>query len=218
MKKRLIILLHGFFRTNNDMNFLARNLESFGYSTFCPTLPTTTQSLSVCVQILTDCLEQNMLNEFHCSFVGHSMGGLIIREYLNSINCAENARCVMIASPNKGSALAKMLTMVPGTSKILESVPDLCSRSDHRCYNNLGKIDFGVIAGNKSTPILGKFLNGSNDGRVEVESTKIPNMKDFIELPFHHNEIHHQLETLKFVKNFLEKGHFGVEKSTPKTF
>ena len=67
----------------------------------------------------------------------------------------------------------------------------------------------GLIAGSRNNLLLGKlFLSDNSDGRVEVSSVESSDADDFIVLPFGHREIHHQPQTLKLVKNFLENGAF----------
>jgi len=71
--------------------------------------------------------------------------------------------------------------------------------------------EIGVISGNSSDFSLGLVLRSQNDGRVEVESTKIDAMKDFIVLPYGHHEIHHREETAKMIDVFLRTGNFKLD-------
>lgn len=70
--------------------------------------------------------------------------------------------------------------------------------------------DIGIIAGSNHRLLTGCFLKKPNDGRVEVEATKLdaPLMKDFVVLNYVHTKIHKKKATAQLVYHFLEFGQF----------
>ena len=84
-RRELIILIHGFFRTRHDMAFLARFFEKNGYDVFRPNLPTSFSTLEQCTERLERKLQAMLLDGQRLHFVGHSMGGLIIRQSYNFV-------------------------------------------------------------------------------------------------------------------------------------
>ncbi len=127
----------------------------------------------------------------------------------NDIPCI--GRCLYIACPNKGSSLAdKVHKFFPLVLKVLKSLNEL--RTDSLKIpppKNIPYPEIGVIAGNKSNLALGVFLSKENDGRVEVDSTKIVGMTDFTIQPYGHKEIHYQPDIARLVDEFLATGRFN---------
>lgn len=209
---KLVVLVHGYFRTDADMLTMKNHLERIGYKCHVVKLPTTFGSLEECTQVLEKEIAHLPTHDTSLSLVGHSMGGLVIRRYLSQNKVANLGRCVLIATPNAGTKLAnimlKMLAILPiNPLKSLHSLKINCNEIPPPLNEPYPEI--GVITGNNSNLLLGKWLSYENDGRVEVESAKFSGMKDFIVLNFGHNDIHHQEQTACLVHRFLEKGTFS---------
>lgn len=172
------------------------------------------------------------------NFVAHSMGGLIVRAYMDFFKVDNVVNCVFIATPHGGSPLAKIASLIPFYSDIFKPIKEFKTpmNADLRHpaninANNQTMVSFsgdlvnevleqapcprgkgfklGVIAGSKNKSVLGTlFLTETSDGRVEVDAVRCSDADDFIVLPFSHKEIHHEEETLRLVKNFLLSGGF----------
>ena len=208
--KETVILLHGYFRTKKDMYSLSNYLTSHGYCVYSVTLPTTTQPLETCCSLFEEYLDDLKLDGNTVHMVGHSMGGLIIRLLLQRGTFSFQGRSVLIATPNQGWKLAdiamKLFFPISYIFKGLASISSKNIRQNTLLKNDSNK--YGIIAGNKNSPITNYFLPGENDGRVELDSVKLPTMADFLILPFDHNDIHHQINTHEAVLNFLQTGLF----------
>jgi pimeloyl-ACP methyl ester carboxylesterase len=208
------ILVHGFFRTSQDMFLLKLYLEEKNYRGYTINLPTTLASLDECTQVLKREMQLIHKEGIHkLFFVGHSMGGLIIRNYLSENFVPNIGRCVLIATPNSGSRLADLaltgLRLAPmNPIRSLEALQTKAPEIPPPLNDPPPEI--GVIAGNQNNLLLGRLLPSKNDGRVEIESTFFPGMKEYIVLPFNHHEIHHKEETAKLVWQFLEYGAFTL--------
>ena len=105
----LVILLHGFGKTPRDMSCLEKYFESRRYHVLVPHLPTSFHSLEECTVAFEEYFSEihGEYNRIH--FVGHSIGGLIIRQFLSRNEVANIGRCVLIGTPNKGSELAAIV-------------------------------------------------------------------------------------------------------------
>ncbi len=214
IKNEIIILVHGFFRDKSDMFPLKELLHKFNYDIFLANLPTTFTSFDGCcssfeLQFNDDSLKLSHYKKIH--FVGHSMGGLIVRKFLASNKLSNIGRCVLIATPNNGSILAEFLAKLIFPPKIFKPLQYLRpSVSEIAKPLNAVPIDFGVIAGNSNKLLAGKLFmyKKRGDGRVETDSNRFDLMTDFIELPYDHHTIHHQKTTALLVHNFLETGKF----------
>ncbi len=205
-KSEMVILVHGYFYSKSDMFPLRSNLSRMGYKTLTPNLPTKFGSLEECYFSFEQQFRAIEMTKIH--FVGHSMGGLIIRYFLSKHIVPNIGKCVLIGTPNQGSVLADILSrFVHKISKPLNCLKT--SAKEIPPPLNKPCPEFGVIAGTHNKLLAGKlFLSKNSDGRVETESTKFDLMTDFIELPYDHKAIHHQKETAQLVSCFLQSGKF----------
>jgi uncharacterized alpha/beta hydrolase family protein len=209
MKEEITVLVHGFNKDKYDMAFLEKGLRESGFKTVSVNLPTTFGTLEECRQSLSLQINNLIRKDTIVNYVAHSMGGLIIRAYINEVKQNNVGKCLFIATPHNGSRLANIANIIPFYSKIFRPIEILLSGSKLSPSSLDKNIKVGLIAGNKNANLLGKlFLSNKSDGRVEVASVKFKDADEFIELPFGHKEIHHQYKTLMLVKNFLQQGTF----------
>ena len=210
--KEIVILVHGFNKDRSDMLTLDRYLTSKGYSCLTVNLPTRYGTIDECSSILKKVLIKLTFKDGYkrIDLVGHSMGGLIIMETLTKVSIPNLGRCVFIATPMKGTKLADLAEKYfPPLIYIFKSLGDLrTSRIASHPSDNKNAPQIGVIAGSRCNLLLGKLLKQKNDGRVEIDSTKTEIMKDYIELPYGHKEIHHKQDVAELVYKFLTIGKF----------
>ncbi len=214
-KQEAVILVHGFNNDESDMFPLKWRLENLGYDAITVNLPLRFSPLEDCIaQFESDYhqveLELGPNETVH--LVGYSMGGLVVRSFLARNIVSQLGRCVLIATPNRGTKLADISERVfKPLGRVYKPIKSLTTN----CLEigiplNSPPPEIGVIAGNISNLFLGVFLGGDNDGRVEIESAKYEEMVDFIIEPYGHKEIHHQPETAKLVDLFLKTGKFSA--------
>jgi len=210
VQNEIIVLVHGFFRTRRDMAFLARYLQKNGYPAFRPTLPTIFSSLDQCTAEFEKKLQRLPGNWDRIHFVGHSMGGLIIRQFLARNLVGGLGRCVLIGTPNNGTDLAGLVekycrfslkifkpiqSFVPG--KLIIAPP-----------RNNPPPEIGVIAGNRNNILLGRFFNKDSDGRVPIDSVPFDGQQEFVTVPCNHLQIHHREKVAALVLKFIRTGCF----------
>lgn len=117
------------------------------------------------------------------NYVAHSMGGLIIRAFINNAKYNNVGKCVFIATPHEGSRLADIANTIPFYSKIFRPIESLLSNAHFPPASLDKKIKVGLIARHKNTSLLGKlFLSNESDGRVEISSVKFKDTEEFVEL------------------------------------
>lgn len=197
------------------MKPLEQNLKKMGYDCISPDLDLTFKEIDhasyVLGGILEDTIKMEIRRDEKIHLIGHSTGGLVIRKLISETKYTQKiGRCVLIATPNKGSKLAEMAGKTKVFTKIYKTLNSLSFEYTEKQLNhkNCGEIEMGAIAGSKNNLLLGNLINDQNDGRVELDSVYFPDLKDFLVLPFGHKEIHHQEETAKWVDAFLRKGKF----------
>lgn len=214
MKDKISIIIHGYNKTQRDMQVFANYLEKLNHKCFLVNLPLTFKEIEYASYIFEEEF-QNILNDIgedkKINLIGHSTGGIIIRKFLADGKYLDNInKCVLIATPNQGSTLAditsKYLNFVTKIFKTLNSI-----KSDRvKMIKNIKheKIKVGAIAGNKNNLLLGKLLKEENDGRVKVNSVLHDSLDDFIILPYGHKEIHYKWDTAKLANKFILDGKF----------
>ena len=149
-------------------------------------------------------------------FVTHSMGGILVRQFLRQNKIANLGRVVILGPPNSGSEIVDILQNMPGFKVVNGPAGLQLSAKDHGLPNQLGPADFelGIIAGSRSINlVLSTLLPTPNDGKVSVESSKLEGMADHVTLPVTHTFMMRNPAVIEQVSTFLQEGKFKpVEK------
>ncbi len=207
--QELVVLTHGFFRTTTSMEYLRRGLEEKGHPTLSVSLPTWLGSLADCTGAMNRQISPIRHEYETVSFVGHSMGALAVRSYLLTHGVENCRRCVFIAPPHGGTPIADFLHRIPLYSAVFRPIRDFRTRAGIEVLPLPDSIEVGVIAGSRNTLAAGLiFLSRESDGRVEIDSTRCPDMRELLVLPFNHFRIKRVPETLNAVDRFLRFGSF----------
>ena len=147
--------------------------------------------------------------------VTHSLGGIILREYLQTMKLPEGSRAVMIAPPNHGSEITDFLKNNFFYRKIMGPPGQQLGTDPYSKPNTLKPVDYGIgiIAGNRDAfPMFSFLFSGPNDGKVSVESAKLDGMADFIVVPCGHTFIMNDAMVMEQTAFFLKNGKFNTLK------
>jgi pimeloyl-ACP methyl ester carboxylesterase len=195
------------------MRGLEQHLKRLGYSTINLAYPSTTKTIETIAEThlarAVQGSEAQRAGKIH--FVGHSLGGLIVRQYLQRHSVPAGSRLVMLSPPNQGSELVDLLMKVPLYRWITGPAGQEIGRGPESVVNRLKpvEIDVGVIAGNLSINLVfSAFMDGPDDGMVSVKSTMLPEMRDFIIVPNTHTFIIKDPMVMRQVSHFLKHGRF----------
>ena len=107
--RHVVFLKHGIFRSAASLWKLERALRDHGYEVVNLSYPSTDGyiedfSLAMAKEVA-DYLDATPRDSVRVHFVGHSMGGLVIRHYLTRRDAVTPDSCVFIATPHRGAAL-----------------------------------------------------------------------------------------------------------------
>lgn len=211
-----VILLHGLARTPASLNKIEKVLIAEGYQVVNKGYP----SRAGTIEELTDPAVENGLSACRESdaapihFVTHSMGGILVRYYLEHHDLNDLGRVVMLAPPNQGSKVVDAYRNVPGYALLNGPAGLQLGTDENSVPLQLGRasFDLGIIAGNRTINlILSQFLDNPDDGKVSVASTRLDGMCAFIEMPVTHAMMMRNNRVIEQVVSFLASGNFSGE-------
>jgi pimeloyl-ACP methyl ester carboxylesterase len=209
--RALVVMLHGLGRSNKAMWYLESKFSEAGFEVVRVGYKSVNQSpdqilASVSEQIGSCCLQ----SEQTVNFVGHSLGGLMIRAYLQEHEIRTLGRVVLMGTPNQGTELVDRyrdrwwLQLLGETALALGTGEGSFPRSLDPPYYPVG-----VIAGELKSTLNDKVLPGRDDGLVPVESTRIDGMADFIVIETGHSSMRYNEEVAQQAIAFLQEGAFS---------
>ncbi len=208
-----VILLHGLGRTSWSMDKLSDFLAEKGYRCLNVNYPSTAKSIDEIARTdlfaAIDLAKQSGCNTIH--FVTHSMGGIILRAFMQSHNLPEGVRVVMLSPPNQGSEVVDSLRDWFFFKWVTGPAGQQLGTDDESLPKQLKPISLqiGIIAGTRSlNPWFSNLLPGPDDGTVTVESTRLYEMVDFLEVKSGHTFIMRDPMVLEQVDYFLSHGKF----------
>ena len=210
-----VVLLHGLARTAMSMNPMQRALVEDGFETANIDYPSRDHSVEELAEIaipqgLQACRSIEGVERIH--FVAHSLGGILLRQYLSQNGIAELGRVVMLGPPNQGSAAVDKLSDWPGFDWLNGPAGLQLGKGEQSVPLKLGPATFelGVIAGNRTIdPITSAALDNPDDGRVSVADTKLDGMADFVEVEHSHAFMMRMREPIRLTIRFLRSGAFS---------
>jgi triacylglycerol lipase len=211
-----VVLLHGLGRSSASMARLQRGLEALGFTVQCWSYPSRQHRLAGHVDAFRGWLvKQDFTGPVH--FVGHSLGGIIIRGALADNPPVAVGRIVMIATPNQGAGVVSKFGTWP-LSRLIFGQPLEDLAEDSLALKNLGVPDaeIGIIAGDRHfhffNPIswvnLFHRAGHEHDGTVELANTRLQGAKDNLVIDAHHTFICDDAEVIRQTGTFLTGGRF----------
>ena len=208
-----VILLHGLARTEKSLLKIERYLEKQGFHVVnigYPSRVKNIQTLSI-ETINQAVMECTKVNATKIHFVTHSMGGILVRYYLEVNKIPNLGRVVMLSPPNQGSEVVDKLKDYAFFKWINGSTGQQLGTDKDSLPNNIGPPEYevGIITGDKTiNPILSLIIPGKDDGKVSVEKAKLMGMKDFLVVHKAHPFIMNDENVIKQAVYFIENGIF----------
>jgi pimeloyl-ACP methyl ester carboxylesterase len=217
-KREIVFLIHGIGKGRTDMLSMQSMLRRQGFEVLNWHYPSTRLTLDEIAELLNQQLEH--YSDYKVSFVTHSMGGIVVRTYMNKYKPENVGRFIMIAPPNQGAYLASLLgNWLPYKLILGPAGQQLREGEDGRCAC-AGKpnCEFAIIAGGTGKDRgMNPLIPGDDDGTVSVESTRLEGAADFLVLPYAHPIIQMMPRTARNVVSFLRTGKFAEHSPLPGT-
>lgn len=106
----LLILIHGLNKSSEVLKGLEQFACKQGLAVLNIDYPSTKFPIEHLIDIVDSQINQKLQEKYtNVSFVGFSMGGLIIRAYLHKYKILNLSKVVLVGTPNKGSEVADFL-------------------------------------------------------------------------------------------------------------
>jgi esterase/lipase superfamily enzyme len=201
-RKEHVILIHGLAGSRLVMLPLAWRLKSAGYQTSTFGYPSWFWSIEHHARRFERCLQEveadDTIERFH--IVAHSMGTIVTRQALLLRDFKKLNRIVMLASPNRGSPVARALGTLLPFCKTLNQLSSsqnsfVCQLPEPKIVDT-GKPEIGIIA-------------AQHDRVVPAVNSRLGVEADHITLFSGHNGLLVRSTASKQVEEFLKFGRFS---------
>ncbi len=221
IRGKVVVLLHGLGRSRAVVKPLAEYLQKEGgYTTLRVTYASTREGVDEHAEALRKVVDY-LKEADEISFVGHSLGNIVIRHYLadeiergNGQVRKPLGRVVMLTPPNNGAVIARRLQ---GTG-LFEPIAGKAGVSLGRDWEQfVGRLavppcDFGIVAGGKGNEKGNNpFLPGDDDLVVTVEETRLAGARDFMLVANSHSGVLRDPQVHAATLRFLQEGHFRAD-------
>jgi pimeloyl-ACP methyl ester carboxylesterase len=213
-----VLFVHGLWMPGPESIWFRRRLAaSFRYDVEVFRYGTVTEPLRDVLERIERHIARLDARRLH--LIGHSLGGLVIRRFLDS-RAPDTApvppgRVVMLGSPLGGSRAAQEARRYPILSQLIGPVAaaELLTEPD-RPWSAPREV--GMIAGVRPMG-LGRFFahfDEPNDGTVAVRETRLTGLTDHITLPVSHMGMLVSARVVAQTGAFLERGRFDLQDSS----
>jgi triacylglycerol lipase len=209
-----VVVLHGLARSADSMQKMADAFEEDGYAVANEGYPSRKFAIEELAPLAVEVGVAACPADSTVHFVTHSLGGILVRVYMENNQLENLGRVVMLAPPNGGSEVVDNMVGSPGFGWLNGPAGAQLGTDEDSIPSQLGPVDFevGVIAGTKSINfMLSQYLPNPDDGKVSVERTKVEGMADFITVPHSHPYIMKAPTAISQALAFIETGQFVHE-------
>jgi pimeloyl-ACP methyl ester carboxylesterase len=210
-----VVLLHGIARTSRSLNKIERALQGSRFATLNLDYASRKKPLDSLAPDIARFAERT---DGPIHFVGHSMGGLLIRICLAKYRPPRLGRVVMLGTPNGGSEVADVLRRFAIYRAFYGPAGLQLSTAQDAALRVLPPVDYelGIVAGIGTVDPISSFLilPRPNDGKVSVQRTRLDGMTDHTLVKTSHRGLLRHPAAITQTIAFLRDGRFLPARAT----
>jgi hypothetical protein len=207
-EKGKVIIAHGLFLSEKFMRPMKKRLNNLGWDTSIIDYCTVNISEDEVFSKIDDLLPSN--NKTPVNFIGHSLGGLMIRHYFNEKNPDINGKVVTMGTPHQTADIGRLLYdfnigHIIGNSSsygIIDKLQPDKWLHKNKIGNIAGRIRLGIQLIN---PRASGF---THDGTILEKETYLEGQSDNITLNVSHTSMIFSKDTVRQADYFLSNGCF----------
>jgi hypothetical protein len=196
------------------MSLLGARLRARGFRTAGFAYPSLAEPIEALTQRLAAEVERRFPGgEEDLHFITHSLGGILVWNYLCGRAAPHRGRVVMLCPPARGSELADRFADTPGLRSLLGPAGSELGTRPDAFVHRLPPVEFelGVITGDRNlNPVSARLIPGRHDGKVSVERARVPGAAELLVVPATHTFIMNRADVAQQVAAFLRRGHFDT--------
>ena len=203
--KEVVVLVHGLWFSGWSLRLLQWRLARAGFDARVFAYPSVSSSLSQAADALQQYARAIDASTVH--FVGHSLGGLVIRALFHAYPQQRSGRIVTLGTPHGGSVVARrLLRWRPARRLLGRGIGDMVRGAPDAWLPPANPV--GVIAGDYSVG-LGRLvarLPQPNDGTVSLAESRWDRASSFLVLRVSHFGMLFMPVVARHVACFLRSG------------
>lgn len=208
-----VVLLHGLCRTPHSMRKMERHLSEAGYTVHNLSYPTRKKPVErLAAEHLAPHLALPELKEAtKVHFVTHSLGSIVLRQYLSENTPDNLGRIVLLGPPSQGSHVVDKIGHWKTFRALNGPAGSQLGCAADSLPNQLGPLghEHAVIAGSRSINWINScMIPGPDDGKVAVAKTHLPDTKDHLIVAATHPYLMKNKRIIREVTYYLSEGRF----------
>lgn len=214
-----VLVLHGLGQSRRSMQPLVEHLRgkvdgtvmSVGYASPRASLDAHARALDAVIDALPETCP--------LSFVGHSLGNLVVRRWMATAKPSmldRVQRMVMLGPPNQGSDLARLASKIWFLAVLSDGPARQLGLEWPQLADQLAvpTCEFGIVAGGTGDDRgMSLLLAGDDDAIVRVEETRLEGANGFLLLPVHHADMMRDQAVQRAAVCFLREGRFAEDRA-----
>jgi pimeloyl-ACP methyl ester carboxylesterase len=206
-EKDAVVLIHGLWLSGAFLFFLARHLRACGFKVHTFSYASVSRDLRANAAELERFVARLGATRVH--FVGHSLGGIVIRALFHYFPNQRPGRVVTLATPHGGSHVGERIARTRIGRRLLGASVRQMLAGDMRHWP-LPARDIGNVAGTMPVGAGRLFARtrAPNDGLLTIEETALAGATDTVSLHVAHTAMPFSRAAAAQVCQFLRTGRF----------